>query len=207
MNHIEPETLHPATIPSPVVAAVGPLSPEHMRALGDARMRAKKVRRAAGVAAFSGWTMAIFAGITFLGVLFGDMTSLVVAASLVAVACNELRGGAMVRRFEPRGARVLGYNQFFLGAIIVGYAGWSILAVLRDPMLKAAGGSTGDPKIDQMVSELTTLVTYGLYGGMALVGIVAPALTAWYYFSRERLIRAMTEQTPAWVIETLRAAG
>ncbi len=156
---------------------------------------------------FSGWTMAFFAAVTLLGVVFGDYASFVVGVALGAVAFNELRGGLMVRRFEPRGARALGYNQFFLGAVIVSYASWSLYAALRQPLLASAGGSTGDPKLDEMVRSLTALVTYGLYGSLFVIGIVVPSLTAWYYFSRERLVRAMIEKTPHWVIEAMRATA
>ena len=37
-----------------------PLSPEHLQQLSDAKRRAKKVRRAASVAALSGWSMLVF---------------------------------------------------------------------------------------------------------------------------------------------------
>ncbi|MBL8746812.1 MAG: hypothetical protein JNK58_10710 [Phycisphaerae bacterium] len=198
---------NPSASPPLTGTSSGPLSAEHMRAIADARVRARRVRRAASVASFSGWTMMIFGALTMAGIVFGDFTAFAFGVALIAVAWNELRGGALVRRFEARGARVLGYNQFFLGVIIVGYAAASIFAALRSPMMKGAAASTGDPNMDAMIQNLSAMLTYGLYGGMVVVGIVAPSLTAWYYFSRERLIRAMASETPAWVIEALRAAG
>jgi hypothetical protein len=37
------------------------------------------------------------------------------------------------------------------------------------------------------------------------VGVVAPGLTALYYFSRARLIRTVLAQTPPWVVDAMRA--
>lgn len=142
-----------------------------------------------------------------MGVLFGDFIALAFGLALLGVAWNELRGGAMLKRFDSRGARVLGYNQFLLGALIIGYAAWSIAAAVRNPMLKSMGGTTGDPKMDEMMHQVSMLVTYSLYGGMIVIGIIVPVLTAWYYLSRESLVKRFLEETPAWVVETLRSAG
>ena len=189
------------------VDAPAPLSPEQLRALADGRRRAAKVRRAATVAAVSGWSMAVFAGLTLLGVLFGSLISLVLTLSLAALAWNELRGGAMLKRFDPRGGKRLAMNQVALGVLIVAYAAWSLASALRTPALAALGGTTGDPQMDAMVADLTRTVAYGLYGAMAAAGIVIPGLTAWYYATRARVVRDLLSTTPAWVLEALRAAG
>src|SRR5437868_10327370 len=120
-NPIEPSRFNSPSDPalasrSPAPATgPGPLSPEHIQALADGRLRAKKLRRAASVATMSGWTMAFFAFCTLVCVLFGDFVSLVMGVGLGVVAYNELRGGAMLRRFDLRGPKLLGYNQFGLG--------------------------------------------------------------------------------------------
>lgn len=204
-SHIAPPPTQPLA-PSTASTAPGPLSQEHLAALADARVRSAKVRRAASVATLSGWTMALFAGCTALGVVFGDISSLVISIGLGIVACNELRGAAMLRRFDLRGPRLLGFNQFGLGVLIVAYAGWSIISAGHSSAL-ASVGSTGDKDIDELVENLNTTITYGLYGSIAALGIIAPGLTAWYYFSRAKVVRAMVNSTPDWVIQTLRAAG
>lgn len=188
-------------------AAPAPLTPEQIRALADGRRHAAKVRRAALVAAVSGWSMAVFAGFTLIGVAFGSMTSLVVGIALAAIAWNELRGGAMLKRLDARGARRLGFNQLTLGVLIVAYAAWSLHRALATPALASIGGSTGDPDIDALVTDLASTVAYGLYGTIAAAGVIVPGLTAWYYFSRGRVVREMRRRTPQWVIETLRAAA
>ena len=47
-----------------------PLTQEQMQAITAARQRARKVRRASGVAAFSGWTLAFFAAVSILSGIF-----------------------------------------------------------------------------------------------------------------------------------------
>jgi hypothetical protein len=151
--------------------------------------------------------MGVFGAITLVGGVFGDVVALALGLGLCAAAWNELRGGARLRRFDPSGARILGYNQIALGVMIIAYAAWSLRTNLGSSALSALGGSTGDPSVDAMVGNIALAVTWGLYGGLIVVGIVVPGLTAWYYFSREKIVRAFVERTPVWVVDTLRAAG
>lgn len=196
-----------------------PLSAENLRELGEAKRRAKKVRRAAAVAAFSGWSMAVFAALSLMFAILSDWTAWAVGIGLAVIAWNELRGAGMLRRIEPRGARVLGWNQVALGFLIVGYAGWSLYSAARgngvSAMLSGGGGSggggmagmIGDPQMEQMVKELATTLTCVVYGSVAVVGVVVPGLTAIYYFTREAIVRRMIAGTPAWAVEAMRAAA
>jgi hypothetical protein len=198
---------HPqSSTPSAHTTSAGPLSPEHLLALEQARLRARKIRRAAIVAFISGGTLAFFAFITFLGVLFGDMVSLLLALGLGALAFNELRGGMKLRRFDPAAVKLLAYNQLALGALIFFYSVFMLFNALRDPM-SAAGGGTGDPNMDATIAQLSIALSIGIYGSMAIIGIIGPGLSAWYYFSRAKYVRGMLTQTPPWVITTLRAAA
>lgn len=188
-------------------AGPGPLSAEHYQLLAEARVRSKKLRRAATIAAISGWSMAFFAFCSILGGLFGDLGSLLLGAGLGIAAFNELRGGAMLRRFEARGATLLARNQLGLGIVLVLYAGFKMWAASRQDPLAQVGGTTGDAEIDKMVTDVTSMVTYGLYGTLAVIGIIVPGLTALYYHTRGTLVRSVVASTPPWVIEALRAAG
>jgi hypothetical protein len=184
----------------------GPLSADHLRALGEARVRSRKVRRAAGVATMSGWTMAFFALMTLLPALFGDFVSLVLGIGLSVVAFNELRGAAMLKRLDANGAKRLGWNQIGLGALIVLYSLWSLVSALRDP-LALVGGSTGNAEANQMLTGIAAPLAAAIYGTMAIIGVIGPGLTAWYYFTRGRLVREVVAQTPAWVIDAMRATA
>ena len=183
------------------------MSAEHLRAITEAKVRTRKVRRAAKVASFNGWSMVCFAGLTALGVLFGDWTSGVLTVILLAIALNELRGGKMLARFEERGARVLGYNQIALAVFIVAYAGWSMYSASHNAELQASLATIGDAQSAAMVSGLADLMTYGVYGGVAVVGLLGPGLTALYYFSRARYVREAVQGKPGWVVEMLRVVG
>jgi hypothetical protein len=173
--------------------------------MANARKRSRKIRRAVAIATGSGWTLAIFAVITALGVVFGDLTAAAMGVGLGVCAFFELRGAAGLRRYEASAAKLLAFNQLGLGVLIVTYSGWSLYSSLTDPAL-AAAAKTGDPDMDAMISGLTTTVSYAVYGVMAVVGVVAPGLTALYYASRGRVVRAFVAETPGWVLEALRAA-
>lgn len=151
--------------------------------------------------------MAFFAAITLLGVLIDSLTSLIVSLALGAIAWNELRGGAMLRRLDPRGAARLGFNQIILGVLIVAYAAWSLSSALSTDALASFGGSTGDAQVDAMVADLSQTIAYALYASIALIGVLVPGLTAWYYFSRGPLVRTFIARTPPWVLEAMRASA
>lgn len=185
----------------------GPLSAADLDILASTRKRARKVYRAAAVAAFSGWTMAVFAGLTLIAVVFGDLVALVLGVLLSVLAWNEIRGGTRLRQLDPRAAATLGYNQIALGVLIVAYAAWSLWASLHDPSLATLTTATGDPSTDALMKDLTKAVTYGLYGGIAIAGIIGPGLTSWYYFSRRRIVCGLIQESPAWAIQAIRAAA
>ncbi|MBX3388885.1 MAG: hypothetical protein KF691_05470 [Phycisphaeraceae bacterium] len=188
-------------------AAVGPLSTEHLNEISAAQRRSKKILRAAGIAAFSGWSMVIFAVVTLMFAIMSDWSAWAIGIGLALCGVNELRGGALLRRMEARGARVLGWNQIFLGALIIGYALWSLRSAIGNPALNSMMQGTGDPQIDALASQLTVAVTWGLYGSMAVVGLVVPGLTAIYYFTRGPLVTRFCRETPEWVVEVIRRRG
>ena len=66
---------------------------------------------------------------------------------------------------------------------------------------------TGDPQMDQMVANLQRTLTLAIYGTLAVIGPIGPALTAWYYASRAKHIDAFCKATPDWAVEVLREAA
>lgn len=201
-----PPTEPAAARPNPADAKLPESKAEQLAVLRAARQRTRKVRRAARFAAFSAWTLAVFAGLTALGVLFGSMLSLLLAALLGAFAWNEFRGARALRRIDPAGARILGFNQVGLGVFLVGYAAWNLLSPAGDAAVQSALAGVGDAQTEQMVRDLSDMVRVALYGSLAVVGAVATGLTAVYYFTRGRFAREAARDTPAWAIELLDAA-
>lgn len=188
---------------SPQSASSGPLSTEHLAQISDARKRAKKVLRAAGLAAFSGWSMAVFAALTLAFAFLSDWSAWAIGVGLAVCAFAELRGCGLLRRMDPKGASVLGWNQVFLAVLITAYALWSLYSASKNPALGALAQGTGDPQVDAMVKQLTAVVSWALYGTMAVVGLVVPGLTAIYYFTRGPLVAKFRRDTPGWVLEVI----
>lgn len=179
-----------------------PLSPQHLQQLTDAKARARKVRRAASIAALSGWTMLVFAIISLAFAVFSDWSAWAVAIGLLLVSLNELRGGGLLRRADPAGATVLGWNQLILAALLVAYATWSLASALRQP--PSAALQSGDPDLDATIANISSTITYALYGGMAVLGLLLPGLTSIYYFTRARVVRSFLAETPDWIVEIMR---
>jgi len=194
--------------------ADGPLSPEHLAELARAEQRARKVRKAGGVAMFNGCTIAFFAGgcLLFAAIspLFGelDVEALIMAAGLGVVAWNEFRGRRLIRRFDPRACRLLGWNQLGLMALLIGYCAWQIAralfganpyadAISKEPML----GSTLGP-----IGDLYETLTIAVYGAVIAGTIVFQGLNALYYFTRRKHVLAYLNETPPWVVDLQRAS-
>jgi len=98
--------------------SAGPLSREHHQELALANSRAKKVRRAAGVAAFNGWSIGIVAALSVPFALF-SISGFLVTLGLAIIAANEFRGRRGLLRFDPAATALLGWNQIGLISLIV----------------------------------------------------------------------------------------
>ncbi len=180
----------------------GPLSPEQQRQLAEASQRARKVMGAARVAAFNGWTIGSIAAVSVLFGLF-SRTALVMGLAMGFVAWNEFRGRALLRAFDPAGARLLGKNQVGLLVVIVVYCLWSIYITTtgENPEMAEIEAMIGD--ISDLVTELTVMV----YGAVIGLSVLFQGLNARYYFSRQRLIREYLQQTPDWVVKLQRSSS
>ncbi len=180
----------------------GPLSPEQQRQLAEANQRARKVMGAARVAAFNGWTIGSIAAVSVLFGLF-SRTALVMGLAMGFVAWNEFRGRALLRAFDPAGARLLGKNQVGLLVVIVVYCLWSIYITTtgENPEMAEIEAMIGD--ISDLVTELTVMV----YGAVIGLSVLFQGLNARYYFSRQRIIREYLQQTPDWVVKLQRSSS
>ena len=200
-----PETPISAAASTTPTDPSNPLSLDHFRLIEEGRARGRRLISASRFAAFNAWSLAIFAVLSALFAITGDYSSLVVGVVLGIFAVNEFRGTAYLKSFDARGPRLLGWNQIALGFALVAYSIYSFFNASTSSLTSMA--STGDPELDRQVQSLTSVVKLGLYGTLAAIGVIVPGLTALYYFTRARLIRDMVNNTPAWVIQTLRAAA
>lgn len=187
------------------VPAPQALTPAQIGAIAAGRKGSKKIRWAAGVATFGGWSAAIMAGLS-APLALGSVDAGVMAAVLGIVAWNELAGAKGLRRFEPQACVRLGLNQIFLSVALVGYSLYKLNAGLNVPSI-VAQASSGDPQIDGMLISTVQGLRDAIYGILAAFGLLVPGLTALYYFTRKPLVRRFAEQTPSWVLDVIRATG
>ena len=152
--------------------------------------------------------MAFFAAITFLSGLF-SWPALLIGAALGVIAYVELRGSKGLRRFDLEAPRWLGYNQMALGVLLVAYGAWGLVHALVAASPYESYLAAGGPVAEMLepIDRLNRTITAIVYLAVILGGIAAPAFGSVYYFTRRRHIVAYLEQTPDWIVETLRIAA
>ncbi len=215
-----PEPSAPPTasaIPAPPRAvqppppAASPLSPEHFAQLELAKTRAKKIRRAIAIAATDAWITAIFAALAVLGslVMF-SVAGICIGLAVSFVAYNSFRGHRVLKNLDARGPRLLGYNQLLLAASITVYALYCIYDAAHNPGEFAAylanpqlAGALGPMNLGSL-ARLEWLLTLTVYIAVIAATLVAQGLTALYYFTRAKHLRAYREATPAWILDLQR---
>ena len=194
-----------AVAPGAAPAAPGPLTADQQSELADAGRRARKATGAAKVAAFNGWCTAVFAGLCAPFAAF-SLTALVLGLGLGVIAYNEFRGRRLIRAFDLRGPRLLGWNQVGLMALVVLYSVAQLHAGLTGPNPYAAQLSA-EPQLAEMlgpIEDLQRLLVLAVYGTVVALTILFQGANAVYYFTRAKHIRNYLAQTPGWVVELQR---
>ena len=185
-----------------------PLGPEHLEAIALARRQARKIMRAAGVAAFSGWSTAVFAFFTLLGGLF-SVPALLLGLALAMIAYVELRGSKAVRRFDLTAPQRLGLNQIVLWIVLTIYAAWCIAQAALGPGAYAdyiaAGGDLANAI--KPIARLQTTVTIAIYSALVVCSAMAQGGAALYYFTRRGPMCEYLARTPQWIVQMLRATA
>ena len=186
----------------------GAISAGQLRLIADARRQARKIRRAAVVAAFSGWSMAFFAATSIISGLF-SLPALALGVGLSIVAVIELKGSKRLRAFDLAAPRRLALNQVGLAVLVTLYAAWGIAQALIGPGPYdehiAAGGKLAETLAP--IDQLTRFVSVGFYAVLIVGSVIAQGCTAVYYVTRRRHVLAYLRNTPEWLVETLRAAA
>lgn len=196
--------------PAPGPPAPGALSEQQLAAIAGGRHAARRIRRAVAVSRASAWTTGVLGGVTLLGILFGDISSLVLGAGLVIVAVREGRLSARLARLDTRAPGALALNQLALGVLIVAYALWQARAALASTGLSSAAAPIGDAQVDAMLADIGSLarsITIAFYLCVAIVGGAGAGLMALYYRARRAPLDRFLAETPPWVVQVLRAAA
>jgi len=182
------------------------MSEEHLRQLAWARQVGKKVHRAAGLARFDAWTIAIFGALTFL---FGitDPPSAALGLIMCAVAFVEFRGCARLRALDSRAAKTLGINQLALAAALIAYALWRLHVEMNGPG-PFAEAKAAVPEMASMLKgwdDFAQLLAKLVYLGIIAIALGAQGGMAVYYFTRRKHIDAYRAQVPSWILDLQRA--
>jgi hypothetical protein len=182
-----------------------PLTWNQRQELSGAKQGVKKIRNAARVASFNGWSIGITAAMSAPFALFST-TGLLMTLGLAVVSFNEFRGRRQLLRFDPSAAKALGWNQLALMTMVVGYCLWMLYAgffgagtfaaqMQAQPELHAALGS-----MDEMGALYDNLIVI-FYSSVIVGAVVFQGLNSLYYFSRSKHVLAYVRDTPEWVRE------
>ncbi len=178
-----------------------PLTPEQKRELEEAKERIRPLLKAVRRTRLNTWSLGIAAALT---IAFGmsSVSALLLGIGMAVATWYEHRGGALLRRFDPKGPRLLGRNQLGLMAEVVVYALWEIYKAKVHPdadlaQMEVLGGDTAG-----LITSLTIIMWVAV---IATTGLLQ-GFMARYYFKRGPMAEAYVRDTPAWVIELQRAA-
>jgi hypothetical protein len=182
------------------------LTPQNIEELAAARSALRKINRAISVARFDGWTIGIFAALTFLGSI-GDWAVMAGAIVLGVFAWVELRGAAQLRKIDPAAPKMLGRNQLALGSLLALYAIWQLVAELLGHGLSASNASDIASMIgdDPSARALIHQCVIALYLGVLAAAVLGMGGLALYYFSRIKYVESYIRQTPAWIVDLQKA--
>ena len=157
----------------------------------------------------NGCILAAFSAGSFLFVavagMFGefDVVGLVMGVGLAAVAWNEFRGRAMLRRFDARACRLLGWNQLGLMTLILGYAAWMLGHALwgSNPYAQAMAGGPALAGTLGSMDRLYKTISLATYGGLIVGTLIFQGLNSLYYFTRRTHVETYLRETPQWVTD------
>ena len=195
-----------AVPPVPIPGASGALNPDQVRELLEAQARVSKLRRAAKVARFDGWTVAFFAALTILTGIT-SFSSLLLGTGMAIVAYVEFDGATKLRRLVSAAARRLAINQACLGTMLILYSLWQLYCGMSSASHYASLAG-GDPQMARMlapVESLTKAVTIAVYVTLIAVALFMQGGTALYYLSRQKLLEQYVRATPKWILDLQRA--
>lgn len=177
------------------------MTSDQQRALENANDRAKKIHRMAGVAAFNGWSLGIFAAIS-IPFAFFSVSSAIITIGLGILAFNEFKGRRMIRAFDPGAGKLLVMNQIGLMTLLVGYGAWGLYKALTDPSPYAEYMNMGaGTEMIQNIEELRVIFSIAVYAGVIFFTLIFQGLNAWYYHRRGKMIQTYIDSTPGWILQ------
>jgi hypothetical protein len=199
----------PASNPEQSVPAI---SEAQLIEIARGEEREKKLSFAGKLATFNGIFVGLFAFVAFASGIF-DGTSLILALPLAAIAFVELGGSKQLARYERKGLVMLTYNQAALIAVVGVYSLVQIRTAMTHPnplgqlitesaeLSEVLGAEGVGSDFDELYRSVTTM----FYTVVIIVTALSQGACALYYWTRLKHLDAFLAQTPAWVVEWLRA--
>ncbi len=189
----------------------GPLTNEHHTELALANERSKKIRKAAGVAAFNGWMTGFFA-VTSAPFAPFSIVGFMITVGLGVVSYNEFQGRKRLLQFDEEAPRLLGWNQVGFLTMILFYCAWMTFSGLTgESPLQAE--LNAKPELQQALGSMEEfnwiyhLIIVGVYGTVAVLTAIFQGWNAYYYFSRRKHVEQYVNETPDWVLDVQRATA
>lgn len=187
------------------IETVGPLDQTQHREVAAAHDRAQKIRKAAAVAKFNGWTTGICAVCSAPFALF-SLSGFLVAVGLSVIAYNEFKGCRRLLKYDLNASSFLGWNQVGFLAIITCYCVWMLVVGFSSQSqlvaeLQAQPELAGLLDSPEGFDQLYKTMLAAFYGLVIALSVVFQGLNAIYYFTRKKYVQAYVQETPSWVIE------
>jgi hypothetical protein len=194
-----------------IVAATpvdGPLSSVQRDELAEAYKKAKPINRVAKVATFNGWVSGVIAALSAPFAFF-SISGFVMTIGVTVVAYNEFKGRNLVRKYDPQGARLLGWNQVGFLSLIVIYCIWQLAFGLLGPnpleaeLSKNAAVSQALGSMDQFL-WIYQAVVIAVYGLVIVLTLVFQGYNAYFYFAGGRKLQQYIDTTASWIVDLQR---
>lgn len=163
----------------------------------------KGIRRGVTMALFDGWSIAVFAILTFIGGIFGAVGFLL-GALMGVIAFVELYHANRLRSLDLRAARALMINQIFFACLLIAYAGWNLsFPAAMSAEIQASARDLKSIGID--FESMNRAINQLVYGGLIVVAIFGQGSLALFYWRRQKMVREYLSQTPQWIVQMQRA--
>ncbi len=191
---------------SDAIQQESPLSQAQLAQIGEARMNASQILRAAQIAHREYVGLVIMGVLTAFIAVYGgiSISGLIMGIWMIVGGVIEHIGEQRIRRLNPNTFKTLCLNQLLLGAMFVVISAWWMLTVALgwDKDVVATGQALNNLGIAaQQMMPMIKLMLYAAYGSVGVFGIFWQGYLAWYYSRRQKQLVDYIAQTPRWILE------